>query len=201
MCITHAHGDHFDPSAILAIHDRSPALQVIAPLPVTRWMQHAGMLGKHDGPRLVPVRRGTDIEIRGVTNALRVGILLDPNFPCIANPRRVGYLVYPEGGAGVAHLDDSHGPDPSWKKYLGHVGGIVTWLRETPGELRSYFMPGNRLARIWYIHWESFQPGHFDCNQDPLPRTNDPAVPPGMAGLLSFTEWSALPGSEAGKNE
>ncbi len=191
ICITHAHGDHFDPAAILAIHERNPGVRVIATRPVIRWMQHAGMAGK--ALRLVTVNRNTDIEVVPGADSMRVGILLDPRYPCLRYPVRVGYVVYPPDNSGVAHLGDSHSIGPAWKRHLDKIGGIVTWLRESPPALQVFFSAGNKLSRVWLIHWEAFEPGHFDCNQDPSKVMSIPVAPPLKTGLLSFTEWSRLP--------
>jgi L-ascorbate metabolism protein UlaG (beta-lactamase superfamily) len=197
ICITHAHGDHFDPAAIIAIHERNPDVQIIAPRRVIDWLRHASIAGKRT--RLTLVDRNTDIEAVQGKDPMRVGILLDPRYPCFRYPSRVGYVVYPPESPGVAHLGDSHGIGPAWKRYASKIGGIVTWLRESPPALQTFFSASNKLTRIWLIHWESFEPGHFDCNLDPKLVMTIPVVPPVKTRLLSCTEWSKLPAP--GENE
>jgi L-ascorbate metabolism protein UlaG (beta-lactamase superfamily) len=190
ICITHAHGDHFDPAAINAIHERNPRVRIIAPRPVINWMRHASIAGKDT--RLITVDRNTDIDAVPGKDPLRVGVLLDPMYPCLKYPSRVGYVVYPPGNPGVAHLGDSHSISSAWKRHINKIGGIVTWLRESPRDLQAFFSAGKLLSRIWLIHWEAFKPGHFDCNKDTAPVVALPVAPPLTTGLLSFTEWSNL---------
>lgn len=64
-------------------------------------------------------------------------------------------------------------------------------MREKPQVLLKYFDP-MIVRHIWWMHWETFSPGHFDCNIDPNPKISDPQFPKGFMQIPSFEDWITL---------
>nr|MDO8113434.1 MBL fold metallo-hydrolase [Candidatus Sigynarchaeota archaeon] len=191
ICITHEHGDHFDPEAIAAILARNPSARVIAPPPVKKWYKkNAGP--RTPQPRVEVVRRGKKFDIEGKKTTLRVQILPDTKFRFVLYPQRVGYVISPANSPGVAHLGDSHGIGPGWKPFQDKISDIVSWIKENPMQFVSYYERSSTLKRVWWIHWEPFTPGDFSCGKDPASLIQTMKTSRVASSVLSYEAWENI---------
>lgn len=192
ILISHAHLDHFDPITIVRLLERNPEIQVYAPRPVTDWLKASSVADPSLSRFFAPIAWDGEYDIEPVqenqNGELKVFIMPNSGIAKEKYPYRVGYLIQDHSNAGLFLPGDSSATE-WWDSHKENVTHIITWGKAVRKGMIDYFEPHQHIAKIWLIHWESFEPGNFDCSQDPnefIEIAEDHGVP---CETLDYEKW------------
>ena len=194
IAITHAHLDHFDPPAIFKILERNPQIQMLVPYPVSDWIKASSMFDEFISQFTLPVEWHGTYEVEAKNETLIVDVLPNPGIPKERNPYRVGYLIRRNGEkTGICHPGDAHKLG-DWDHVQDRVKQLITWCPERRKLFLEYFKKdaGGKLEKVWWIHWERFEPGNFTCSEDPNVFMNETKELGISTGLLDYKKWATV---------
>lgn len=190
ILLTHDHGDHYDHASIEAILKVNPNVEIIAPKVILKKIRRNIVSNMEKGPELVKTRRGVRYSFGNEENSFIAEVLPDRHQPRIRALNKVGYVIYNEDSC-VAHVGDAHHVG-EWEPFKNRVKDLVLWCVSQRHEIINYFKESSSLKRIWWIHWESFEPGNFSCNMNPTELMKECASDYYEQGVLDYEKWQSI---------
>jgi L-ascorbate metabolism protein UlaG (beta-lactamase superfamily) len=191
ILITHAHGDHFDYKSIVEILNRNPDIQLISPFPVTEWLKYSDAINPIIKNFLIPCNWDEDYEIETENTQLIVSVVPNKGMKKNQLPSRVGFSISNDSGISLFHTGDSHGVG-EWGNIKNKITDIIIWAASQRKEMVEYFYESGALKRVWWIHFEEFEPGKFSCNRNPRELINEFTWDRLEQSTLDYNNWIKL---------
>lgn len=154
--VTHEHGDHFDPEAVLTVLDRTDA-HVVAPAEVLETLAREGA----ESGRFLEAREGDGFTFGDLRLSTYCGY--DDSFDPQGRPNKFSAIIE-SGAARLFYSGDCHDIPPALKGT--EVDAMLCWPHTDPLRLEA-LCAGLKAQRFVIMHCDRFAPGDFMCNMDP----------------------------------
>jgi len=153
--VSHIHGDHFDPDAVMAIQDRTGA-EVLAPAEVLEALQERGA----DVGLLVEAGDGTSLEYGDMMLSTFAGY--DNSLDERGRANKFS-LVLECGDTRIFYSGDCHELPPRVRG--AKVDAMFCWPHTDDERLKA-LARGLQAERFVLMHCDRFEPGDFLCNRN-----------------------------------
>jgi L-ascorbate metabolism protein UlaG (beta-lactamase superfamily) len=166
IAITHAHGDHFDIPLIMKLLKTNQELKLFLPLPIIEWLKFSSILNPLVTYSIQPLKLNKEYVLKKNDSVLKIKTVHIPGVKVEEYPERLGYFVSDENNINIFFPGDVHEVG-DWDTIKDKVSDLILWGVEKREEIINFFSSGNKLKRLWWIHWENFIPGSFLCSLNP----------------------------------
>jgi L-ascorbate metabolism protein UlaG (beta-lactamase superfamily) len=157
--VTHAHGDHFDPDAVLAIQ-RGTGCGVLAAAEILEALEEAGA----EERLLLPAGEGQRFDFGDLGVTTYCGY--DDSFDARGRPNKFAAAISSEA-TDLFYSGDCHGLPPGvrGRRFDAAFSWPFGGSRESRVKLRA-FCEGIGIGQFVLMHGDRFEPGEFCCNLD-----------------------------------
>lgn len=153
--VSHSHGDHFDPDAILSIQERTEA-RVLAAGEILEVLRKKGA----DVSRLVEATEGACHGLGDL--AVRTYAGYDDSYDRLGRPNKFSLLIE-TGPTRLFYSGDCHELPPAVRGMS--VAAMFCWPHTDAARLEA-LCRGISASRFVIMHCDRFEPGDFLCNKD-----------------------------------